>query len=214
MISEYQTVEKALAYLAIADNIPGRSSGEKMVLDLLPGKLNRVLDLGTGDGRLLALVLLAHPGAKGIATDFSPTMIQEAKKRFVNNPSVEVVTHDFGESVTPLGQFDAVVSSFAIHHVEDRRKRELYAEIFSILSPGGVFINLEHVSSPTEKLHDDFLTAMGQTRETEDKSNRCSPVQIQLGWLIQIGFEEVDCHWKWRELAVLAGTKPHPTSTL
>jgi len=208
MTAEYQTVEKALAYLAIADHIPGRTHGEKMVLDLLPSHPKRVLDLGTGDGRLLSLVKLAHPGIEGVAVDFSPTMIEKANERFGGVPGIQVLTHDFNDSILALGAFDAVVSSFAIHHVEDPRKRELYAEIFSILAPGGVFINLEHVSSPTEKLHDDFLSATGITRETEDRSNRCSPVHSQLQWLEQTGFENVDCFWKWRELAVLAGTRP------
>lgn len=208
MIAEYQTSEKALAYLAVADRIPERESGERMVLDLLPPRLDRVLDLGAGDGRLLDLVRLARPGIKGVAVDFSPTMIEQAIKRFGGAVEVSVRVHDLNDSVLSLGEFDAVVSSFAIHHVENDRKRELYREIFSILSPGGVFINLEHVSSPTEKLHDDFLTASGITRESEDKSNRCAPTDVQLSWLTEIGFLDVDCFWKWRELAVIAGAKP------
>jgi ubiquinone/menaquinone biosynthesis C-methylase UbiE len=209
MIAEYQTPEKALAYLSMADSIPNRTHGDRMVLDLLPAQVDRVLDLGTGDGRLMALVLLAHPHAEGVAVDFSPTMIEKATERFGNAPHISVHHHDLEDPVVGFGSFDAVVSSFAIHHVEDPRKVDLYTEIFRVLRPGGVFINLEHVSSPTEDLHDAFLRACGSTRETEDKSNRCIPVSTQLTWLEQIGFTDVDCFWKWRELAVLAGTKPN-----
>ncbi|MDR3690865.1 MAG: methyltransferase domain-containing protein [Fimbriimonas sp.] len=208
MIQEYQTKEKALAYLENADRIPERSHGERMVLDLLPSTTRRVLDLGTGDGRLIDLVLAVHPLATGLAVDFSEPMLERARARFANRNEVSVQYHDFADSILYLGRFDAVVSSFAIHHVEDDRKQTIYREVFEILEPGGVFVNLEHVSAPTDKLHDDFLDAMGITRETEDRSNRCTPPAIQLDWLIRAGFIDVDCFWKWRELAVLAGTKP------
>ncbi len=208
MIPEYQTPEKALAYLARADTIPNRTHGERMVLDLLPAHLDRVLDLGCGDGRLLALVKLAYPTVAGIALDFSPTMLEQARLRFAGDMHVAVVAHDFAEPLPDRGKFDAVVSSFAIHHVEDSRKRGLYKEVFALLEPGGVFINLEHVASPSERLHDDFLDATAMTRNTEDQSNRCTAVSAQLAWLEGIGFQDVDCFWKWRELAVLAGTKP------
>jgi tRNA (cmo5U34)-methyltransferase len=69
--SEWQTVEHALAYLSRADKLPHRTEGEKVLLDQISPNVKRVLDLGTGDGRLLSLVLLRNPLAEGVALDFS-----------------------------------------------------------------------------------------------------------------------------------------------
>lgn len=206
-VNLWTSTEHALDYLGRADSIPHRVEGESTLLEFIPPKVGRILDLGTGDGRLLALVKLDHPDATAIALDFSPAMLDEARRRFAGDPCVTVVSHNLEDPLPELGSFDAVVSSFAIHHLVHERKRTLYTEIYARLSSGGVFCNLEHVASVTPELHEDFLHRIGYTLETEDTSNKLLDVETQLQWLREIGFCDVDCHWKWRELALLTGRR-------
>jgi SAM-dependent methyltransferase len=208
-INLWDTPEHAQAYLTRADSIPYRREGERTLLECLPPSIGRVLDLGSGDGRLLGLVRQARPGTEAIAIDFSGTMLDLLRERFADDARVRVVAHDLSEPLpaSALGRFDAIVSSFAIHHLTHPRKRELYEEIHGLLAPGGVFLNLEHVSSATAALHHKFLASMNVLPEDEDPSNKLLDVETQLGWMRAIGFVDVDCLWKWRELALLAATR-------
>ena len=204
-VNLWTKTDHALDYLGRADSITHRTEGESSLLEFIPPATRRILDLGTGDGRLLALVRREHPNTEAIAIDFSPAMLEAAKKRFAADPSVVVVTHNLDNPLPDVGKFDAVISSFAIHHVVHERKRALYGEIYGLLNAGGVFCNLEHVASPTPRLHEEFLHGICFTVETEDPSNKLLDIETQLRWLRGIGFIDVDCHWKWRELALLAG---------
>ena len=204
-MNQWPSADHALAYLARADRIPRRTEGEAVLLEIVPTAVSRILDLGTGDGRLLALLKVDRPHAAAVALDFSPLMLQAARERFKNDPKVEIVDHNLDQPLPALGRFDAIVSGFAIHHCADARKQALYAEVFEILEPGGVFCNLEHVSSPTPRLHEQFYRALGME---PDPSNKLLDVATQLRWLNEIGFTDVDCLWKWRELALLAAIKP------
>lgn len=196
-----------------------------------------VLDLGCGDGILLQTIMSAYPVSRGVALDGSCSMLEKAEVRFQGlglfSDLVDYVEADFNMpewmDSLPVRQFDAVVSGFAIHHSEDDRKRTLYAEINGLLNPGGVFINVEHVSSATALGEELFETAyaenlarhrmslgeettlddvLDEIRTRPDKAaNRLTPLEKQLGWLREIGFLDVDCYWKQFELAILGGYK-------
>jgi tRNA (cmo5U34)-methyltransferase len=129
-VNLWTSPEHALDYLRRADTIPHRVEGEATLLEFIPREPSRILDLGSGGGRLLGLVKSACPAAKFVAVDFSPTMIETLRRSFAGDSSVSVVSHDLSDPLPDLGKFDAVVSSFAIHHLHHARKRALYQEIF------------------------------------------------------------------------------------
>ncbi len=207
-VNLWTSTEHVRDYLGRADQISHRSEGESALLEFIPRETRRILDLGTGDGRLLALLRSEHPDVEAVAIDFSPAMLEAARKRFAGDSRVKVIEHNMDSSLPDLGKFDAVISSFAIHHLVHERKRALYTEIFGLLHAGGAFCNLEHVASPSARLHEEFLLRIGFTLETEDPSNKLLDLETQLGWLREVGFADVDCLWKWRELALLVARRP------
>jgi tRNA (cmo5U34)-methyltransferase len=209
---EWSSAEHALGYLSRADALPHRTEGEGVLLEQVPKDARRVLDLGTGDGRLLALLRAERPEMLAVGLDSSEPMLGKAHERFMGDTRVRLLKHDLATPLPALGRFDAVVSSFAIHHIEHEAKRSLYAEIAELLEPGGAFCNLEHVASPTDRLHRRFYDALGYEPGWEDSSNRLLDVETQLGWLRELGLDDVDCYWKWLEMALLVGVKPAASS--
>jgi tRNA (cmo5U34)-methyltransferase len=205
---EWSSGDHVQRYLARADEFPRRAEGESVLLEHVAPGVGRVLDLGTGDGRLLALLARERPQLHGVGLDVSDLMLDAARARFEGEEHIELVEHDMVNPLPQLGRFDAVVSSMAIHHLEHDRKRELYAEVFDLLEPGGIFANLEHVASPTQQLHEEFLDLIGTPPGQEDPSNKLLDVETQLRWLREIGYQNVDNFWKWRELALVVGHKP------
>ena len=60
-VNLWASAEHASDYLGRADSVPHRTEGEATLLEFIPVNARRVLDLGTGGGRLLALVKAALP---------------------------------------------------------------------------------------------------------------------------------------------------------
>lgn len=69
-----------------------------------------------------------RPEMHGVSLDFSEVMLDAARERFTDQEHMKLVRHDLSQPLTELGHFDAVVSSFAIHHLEHERKRSLTAD--------------------------------------------------------------------------------------
>jgi tRNA (cmo5U34)-methyltransferase len=194
-------------YLARIDGVAPRRAGDHVLSTLLPGAPGSLLDLGCGDGRLAALALEARPGlARVVAVDNSEAMLERARLRFAGDPRVTVQHLDLHRSIEALGPFDVIISGLAIHHLEDRRKQSLFAEVVRSLRPGGLFANLDVVASATPELHAEFLALIG--RPEDDPEDRLADVGSQLGWMGRAGLVQVDCLWRWRGFALLVGRRP------
>ena len=162
--SHWLTSERVTGYLKRANKNPHRKEGEETLLDFIPKGTTRVLDLGTGDGRLIRLLKRKIPRLKSVVIDFSPPMLKALRLKFGKDNSVTIVPHNLNYPLPNLGNFDAVVSSLAIHHLNDNRKKVLYSEIFSLIKPGGIFCNFDHFASASKKLAQHFRRAMGRQR--------------------------------------------------
>lgn len=200
--SEWSEPSRVAEYLA--RTLPFRDVAESLLTEALPGRVGDVLDLGTGDGRLLAVVDRARPGGRLKGLDVSAPMLERAAARFADrrDDPVELEAHDLSEPLQePPASFDVVISGLAVHHTEHERRRDLFREVHAVLRPGGVYAQLDLVQSPTAGLHAEFRRAIG--REQDDPSDRLAALEDELGWLREAGFREVDCRFKWRELVLL-----------
>ncbi len=199
-------------------------------------ELHTFMDMGCGDGVLGRQLLREWPDSEGIFMDFSQPMISSAKEKcepFKNRSTI--ILQDYSEdnwmdSIKHKTPVDVVISGYSIHHHEDEKKYSIYKDVFNILKPGGVFLNLEHVASPNpkiEKLFDEaFVDGLyayhvrsggKETRQDiaykfynrEDKVlNKLTIVEKQVDWLRDIGYINTDCFFKLFELALFGGQKP------
>ncbi len=205
--STWKDDDKVQEYVGRVGRLAARTAGEAELVDALPSDVERVLDLGCGDGRLIALVLDARPAVvEAIGLDNSPPMIALARNRFRDDPRVVVHEHDLRDTLPDDGPFDVIVSGFAIHHLPDERKQSLFAEVASILRPEGAFANLEVVQCATPELQEEFYRRID--RPGGDPEDVLARVEDQIHWMRMAGLGQVDCYWRWRGFALLAGQAP------
>lgn len=230
-------VNRYLSYRAAIPMVPEQIGIMMAILKTMPEPVANFLDLGCGDGILGASILGTFPQSRGVLADFSEPMLEEARGQLKEYAGQLIFENlDYGEAdwvnrMQPHGPFDAIVSGYSIHHQPDERKREIYTEIFSLLKPGGWFINIEHIAAAaqlTVDLFDNHIIdgryaiekANGGTKTRQEiadvfmkrpdrAANILLPVETQCEWLREIGYEEVDCYFRVYELAVFGGRKPN-----
>lgn len=166
---------------------PLREAGFQGMLDQLPiDRLAplRVVDLGAGDGRVASLVLDWYPSAHAVLVDFSDAMMTKAKRelaRFGNRFRYHAWDMNVGGWPVELpGPFDAVVSSAAIHHLDNDRKRWLAHAVMDHLAPGGVFANYDLFPDPNASFGAD---------EVHDRT--CASVDEATGFLHDAGYTDI-----------------------
>lgn len=187
-------------------------------VDALPSDTSSVLDLGAGTGLLSAFVRQRFAAASLNLVDNSSPMLEQARTRFANDPQISFELADYTETLS--GTYGAVVSALSIHHLRNELKQHVFANLFAVLEPGGVFVNAEQILQPTPELEAQAkahwlaeVHSLGATeqqiadsllRQTED---RCATVASQLEWLREAGFADARCTFEQGRFAVLTGTR-------
>jgi trans-aconitate 2-methyltransferase len=106
--------------------------GEDVIALLAPASGERILDLGCGTGHLTNKI--AEHGVETVGIDYSPDMIEQARK---NYPALRFELAD-GTDFHFDEPFDAVFSNAAIHWMKDP---EAVARcVWQALKPGGRFV--------------------------------------------------------------------------
>lgn len=145
----------------------------------------RILDLGAGYGALAQFLLNHFPNATAVCQDGSAEMAKLGRRRMGSlKGRFKYVLCDFskpGWSRKIDGPFDAVVSSIAIHNARSPDIiRSIYQETFSLLKPGGGFLNFDRMTPSRDQ---------------------------QMAWLKAAGFANVKCLWDGGRRALVGGVK-------
>src|SRR3989304_1905598 len=153
----------------VRGGIPLATEQIEVMLRLIAARdeaIDRFADLGCGNGILASAILARYPQACGDLVDFSEPMLAEARLQLkAQAAQVRFITADLASAgwahpVADHAPFDVIVSGFAIHHLPHIRKQQLYREIFDLLKPGGLFVNIEHVASQSDRdaaIFDEYL---------------------------------------------------------
>jgi len=227
-------------FLSFRSAIPLAHEQIGVMMSILKSRTQPVenfMDLGCGDGILGAAILGEYPSSRGVLVDFSQPMLDQARQQLKEySGQLTFMDLDYGDpawinSIQTQGPFDAIVSGYSIHHQPDARKRPIYEEIFSLLQPGGWFINIEHIAAESQLAVDLFNNHIIEARyaieqknggiktkqeiadiymnRPDKDANILLSVDMQCNWLREIGYEEVDCYFRIYELAVFAGCRPN-----
>jgi len=210
--------ESRRRFIAEFDQIYGMPA-QILALDFPSDTPLRVLDLGAGTGLLSGIVGAAFPRASIVLADAAPQMLEQARERFAGEARFEYLHLDFGRDELPC-PFDAVISSFAIHHLAPEELEPLFKRIFASLRVGGVFINVDQSLGASPRLANHIEAQWGRDIRAAGASeaeielalerrsvDRHAPLEFQLGALRQAGFSEVECFYKRFLFAVYAGWK-------
>lgn len=214
---------------------PNRKKMASIACEILPFSKTakiRVLDLGVGTGYLSGKIIEAFPNASILAIDAAELMIEKAKIRLKAQLGQitfqEVTFQELPDKGKDINGLDAVVSAFALHHLLRKEKLRLFQFVYSILKPGGWFINcdifnaadpamdaifrrllyngtqertrnLKHQEKSLDQIESDYTS-----KEKRDGDNPLS-VSEDMKLLAEAGFRMVDCFWKEYREAVYGG---------
>jgi trans-aconitate methyltransferase len=177
-------------------------------------EVEHVVDLGSGHGPYLELLLDAFPQASGTWVDSSPPMeplARESLARFGDRVSYVLgdIEHVQGLGLEPA---QVIVSSRAIHHFSHDSIRRLYRAAYEALTDEGWFFNLDHFGTPSDwkrryrAIRDRFTGPRKEPLRPHREPFELTVPETQVQWLRDAGFD-ADIPWRTFFTALLAARR-------
>ena len=237
------TEEDSAIYLAIAPvAVPRRDEMIAALVAAAPFDADqplKILELGSGDGRLAAALLTRFTKATLTALDGSASMRKETGGRLndfgdrARVAAFDVASLDWWDRMFGV---DLIVSSLCLHHLNDAKKQYLYKAAVERLNGGGALliadlIDPQHPAARAAAA--DRWDALAKQQADEigapdlfarfvderwnhfrfpDPIDQPSALMHHLVWLRHAGFAAVDCVWMEAGHAVFGGFKPAAAS--
>jgi SAM-dependent methyltransferase len=166
--------------------MPDREERFAAMLDTVAavvGERPRVLDLAGGTGSITQRLLNRFPVASSVIVDVDAALLAIAAATFAGDDRVVVTSVDLAtpDWLAALGEadgsFDAVLTATALHWLPAERVAAVYAEAATLLRPGGIFANADHIA-------DDGLPAVTESlsRFTSTRHARLMQVPGAADW--------------------------------
>jgi tRNA (cmo5U34)-methyltransferase len=219
--------------------VPDREKQIDIIVRLLPpaepGAV--ILELACGEGLLSEAILEAQPAATVIGLDGSQEMRERAQARLARfdgrfrAEAFGLADRTWRRAQVPV---HAIVSSLAIHHLDDEGKQQLFRDLFRMLAPGGALL-IADLMKPADEAGwavaaaewDEAVKERARTLDGNEEAfaifermrwntyhyfdpddiDKPSRLVDQLEWLKAAGFVNVDVHYFRAGHAIFGGRK-------
>ena len=161
---------------------------KKVLGDSLDKDAKKVLDLGAGTGLELFHLFEIHPNVSVTVIDITENMLEKLKTRSFSN-KVTTICGDFFE--VDFGEnYDAVISTSALHHFKYEEKEILYRKIYECLKEGGQFLNSDLIAL-TEEEQNERLYKLENNFDEYKHIDIPLTVENEIRILKEVGFKDI-----------------------
>jgi len=237
-IAAYENEARVASYDADMEIMhPNRHSMAEIIVEVLSASAREpklVVDLGTGTGFLLEGLLSRFPELRAIAVDGAQSMTALAQARLKKAAArVDFRVCDFrclADVCSDVRSADAVVSTFALHHLTAEEKSMLARTAFSMLAPDGWFLCGDLVLSRDQHLEaliqrmrvrgivaraagkdprfgNEMKTRASLDRIEEEDNDQPQELASDLSGIKAAGFQHVTVLWQETREVVFGGVK-------
>ena len=162
---------------------------KNQLIDRLDLNATKILDLGAGTGLELIHLYEVKPDARTTAIDISESMLEKLKERSFAD-KVQTICGDFFE-VDFGSDYDAVISTSALHHFLRDTKLRLYKKVYESLGENGEFLNADKIALSNEA-EQESLDDYNQHKDERPHIDTPLSIEHEVEILLQAGFRDVE----------------------